>query len=142
MSAILIKGPVSPALISEYISGLSKNSCVGAHSVFMGQVRSDEENGRKVIAIEYSAYDEMVEKEAKRIFDIIKNAFPDIRDIVIVHSTGLVPAGKLSLFLMVTSAHRDQAVRACSQALEMIKESYPVWKKEIFDDESHKWINH
>ncbi|HCC69829.1 MAG TPA: molybdopterin converting factor [Bacteroidales bacterium] len=136
---ILVPGPINSSLIAEYLDRLSVNKSAGAHSVFLGQIRNDKIDDRTVEAIEYSAYDDMVEKEAARIKEIIKTAFSDVQDVVIIHSTGIVRSGELSLFVMVTAGHRDHATRACRQTLEMIKESYPVWKKELFDDDSHQW---
>ena len=135
----LVPGPIKSSLIVEYINNLSDDKSAGAHSIFLGQVRNDKINERTVKAIEYSSYDEMAEKEALKIKDIIMSAYSDVNDVVITHSTGIVKAGELSLFVMVTAGHRDQATRACRHAVEMIKENYPVWKKELFDDDSHRW---
>ncbi|MDT8400540.1 MAG: molybdenum cofactor biosynthesis protein MoaE [Bacteroidales bacterium] len=136
---ILVPGPVKTSLIAEYLNKTSDDRSAGAHSVFLGQVRNDRINYRTVKAIEYSAYEEMVEKETVKIKNTITAAFSDVKDVVIVHSTGIVKAGELSLFVMVTAGHRDHATRACRHALEMIKENFPVWKKEIFDDDTQRW---
>jgi molybdopterin synthase catalytic subunit len=104
----------------------------GAVSMFIGKVRDDEINGRRVKAIEYSAYNDMAEKEADEITKTVMMAFSDVRKIFFVHSTGTVMAGEVSLFIMVTAGHRDQATRACRHIIEMLKERLPVWKKELF----------
>jgi len=135
----LVPGPIKSSLIVEYINNLSDDKSAGAHSIFLGQVRNDKINERTIEAIEYSAYVEMAEKEALKIKDIIMSAYTNVNNVVIIHSTGIVKAGELSLFVMVTAGHRDQATRACRHAVEMIKENYPVWKKELFDDDSHRW---
>ncbi|MBS0011233.1 MAG: molybdenum cofactor biosynthesis protein MoaE [Bacteroidales bacterium] len=136
---LLVPGPVKSSLIAEYINKLSDDKSTGAHSIFLGQVRSDRINDRTVRAIEYSAYTEMLETEAGKIRETILSAFSDVTNLVIVHSTGLVKAGELSLFVMLTAGHRDQATRACRHVVEMIKEKFPVWKKEIFDDNTNRW---
>ncbi len=136
---ILVSGPIDSSLIVDYIDRLSGDKGSGAHSIFLGQVRNDKINGRTVEAIEYSAYKEMVEKEAQKIKDTVLKAYSDVNKVVITHSTNIVKAGEISLFVMVTAGHRDQATRACRHAVEMIKENFPVWKKELFDDDSHKW---
>jgi molybdopterin synthase catalytic subunit len=128
----LVDGPITPMLISELITLGNDDSGAGAISVFIGKVRNDEVDGKRVSALEYSAYEEMAVKEADEIVNTIKLAFSDVRTIIIVHSTGIVKAGETSLFIMVTSGHRDHATRACRHALEMVKEKLPVWKKEIF----------
>lgn len=130
----LITGPITPDLLSELMTLGNEDNGAGAISMFVGKVRDDEVEGRRVSAIEYSAYGEMAEKEADFIVKTVKSAFSDVRSIIIVHSTGLVKAGDASLFIMVTSGHRDHATRACRHALEMVKERLPIWKKEVFQD--------
>ena len=135
----LVKGPVTAIIIGEYLESLSSLTNCGGHTTFMGQVRNDEMDGKKVSAIEYSAYEALVEKEAKRIMEVTKEAFSDVVNIEILHATGIVKTGEISLFVMVAAGHRDQAFRACRHVVEMIKIHYPVWKKEIFEDQSHRW---
>jgi len=138
-SLYLTNGAIDPGLIAKRISVLSNNKKTGGHSIFLGQVRDDDIDGKRVVAIEYSAYEEMVEKEAARITETVKNAFSDVHEVTIVHATGKVEAGALSLFVLVTAGHRNQAMRACRHVVEMIKENYPVWKKELFQDNTSRW---
>lgn len=128
----LVGGPITPLLISELMTLGNNDASAGAVSVFIGKVRDDEVNGRRVSAIEYSAYDDMAGKEAEAIVKTVQAAFSDVRMVVIVHSTGVVRAGETSLFIMVTSGHRDHSTRACRHTLEMVKERLPVWKKELY----------
>jgi len=111
----------------------------GGHSVFMGQVRADIADGKTVKAIEYSAYEIMVKAEADKIVAEILSEFTDAQSVDILHSLGTVKAGELSLFVLVSAGHRQQAIKACEKTVEMIKERLPVWKKEIFEDDSHIW---
>lgn len=135
----LVDGPVTTGLISGHINALGKRDDTGGHSIFLGQVRGDIKDNKRVKAIEYSAYNEMVATQAKKFIDVTINAFSDVKHIVIIHSTGLVKVGEVSLLVLVAAGHRDQATRACRHILEMIKADYPVWKKEIFEDDSHLW---
>ena len=139
ITSYLINGPVTINIISLFFENMGKIKDSGGHSIFVGQVRADEINGKKVKAIEYSAYEGMVKIEGDRIKETILSEFKDTRSIDIVHSTGIVNAGEISLFVLVSSGHRHQAMEACSKAVELIKEKLPVWKKEIFDDNSHEW---
>ena len=107
--------------------------------MFLGQVRADEVEGKKVKAIEYSAFIEMVNVEVEKIKKEIISEFDDIKSIDIIHSTGVVSAGGISLLVLVSAGHRHQAMEACNKAVELIKERLPVWKKEIFEDDSHRW---
>jgi len=135
----LIKGPITMNIISLFIDSMGKMMDSGGHSIFIGQVRADEISGKKVKAIEYSAYEGMVTIEADKIKETILSEFRDTKSVEIVHSTGIVNSGEISLFVLVSSGHRHQAIEACSKAVELIKNKLPVWKKEIFDDDSHKW---
>jgi molybdopterin synthase catalytic subunit len=128
----LVGGPITPLLISEMMTLGNDDVGAGAVSIFIGKVRDDEINGKRVKAIEYSAYNDMAEKEAGEIIKTVMMAFSDVRKIFFVHSTGTVMAGEVSLFIMVTAGHRDQATRACRHIIEMLKERLPVWKKELF----------
>jgi molybdopterin synthase catalytic subunit len=128
----LADGPLTAVLISELMTLGNDDSGTGAISVFLGKVRDDEIDGRRVTAIEYSAYEDMVIQEADEIIRTVKAAFSDVRSVIIVHSAGLVRTGEASLFIMVTSGHRDHGTRACRHTLEMVKERLPVWKKELF----------
>lgn len=135
----LTAGPVSQRLILQLIEKMSGKTDSGGHMIFLGQVRADEINGKKVKAIEYSAYIELVSIEAEKIKMKIYSEFPDVKSIDIIHSTGVVKAGEISLLVFVSAGHRHQAMQACSKTVELIKENLPVWKKEIFEDDSHIW---
>ncbi|NMC37516.1 MAG: molybdenum cofactor biosynthesis protein MoaE [Bacteroidales bacterium] len=135
----LVNGPLSPGLIAEIIAGCGENHDTGGHALFLGQVRKDRFEGRYVKAIEYSAYEEMVIMEANKISKTILSEFEDVKIFEIIHSKGLVKAGEISLMVMVSAGHRQQALNACSKAVEMIKEKLPVWKKELYDDDSGQW---
>lgn len=130
----LIDGPVSTSAISAIIAKGGENSECGAHSLFLGQVRRDQNEGRFVKAIEYSAYEEMVIMEADKINKTILSEFGDVKAIEIVHSKGLVKAGEISLAVMVSAGHRDHASKACAKAVELIREKLPILKKELHED--------
>ena len=135
----LINGPVPTSKISEIIAKAGENHESGAHSLFLGQVRRDQIEGKYVRAIEYSAYEEMVIGEANKINKSILSEFSDVKSIEVLHSKGLVRAGEVSLLVMVSSGHRQDAINACTKAVELIKEKLPIWKKEIFEDTSEQW---
>jgi molybdopterin synthase catalytic subunit len=135
----LINGPVTSGAISEIIAKGGENQECGAHSLFLGRVRRDQADGKFVRAIEYSAYEEMVTAEADKIFKSIMSEFDDVKTLEIIHSKGLVKAGEISLLVMVSAGHRDHSSKACAKAVELIKERIPIWKKEIFEDNSTQW---
>jgi molybdopterin synthase catalytic subunit len=135
----LIEGPITQKVISELLAKIVVRTDTGGHSVFIGQVRADEINGKKVKSIEYSAYEEMVRIEADKIKHAVLIGFTDAKSVDIIHSTGIVHTGEISLFVLVSAGHRKHAIEACRKTVELIKEKLPVWKKEIFEDNSHEW---
>jgi molybdopterin synthase catalytic subunit len=139
MAGYLTDGPVTSQIIAHEIERLGSRTDTGGHSLFLGQVRADKSAGRTVKAIEYSAYDGMVTVEAEKIKNLIFKEFSDVLGITIIHATGEVKAGEISMFVMISAGHRDHATKACRQTVELIKEKLPIWKKEIFEDNSHEW---
>lgn len=135
----LTAGPISPGIILQLVTKMGEKSDSGGHTIFLGQVRADITEGKKVKAIEYSAYVEMVNAATESIKALVNSEFGDIRSIDIIHSTGLVKAGEISLLVLVSAGHRGQSINGCAKTVELIKERLPVWKKEIFEDESHIW---
>ena len=135
----LIEGPVGEKVLTGLIAELGKETSTGGHSLFLGQVRADVVNGKTVKAIEYSAYGKMVNAEAEKIMVEIMEEFDDIESMEIIHSSGIVMAGEISLLILVSAGHRQQATEACTKTLELVKERLPIWKKEIFQDGTHEW---
>ena len=134
-----IDGKIDPVFIGEQISGHGKKHAIGAHSIFLGQVRADEIDGKKVTAIEYSAYEEMANTE---FGNIREDAFSkwDLTCLHIYHSKGLVKTGEISLFVFVSSAHRKDCIDAMTQLVEDIKHKVPIWKKEILESNAESWV--
>jgi molybdopterin synthase catalytic subunit len=139
MSEYLINGPIESGLIAAAIAEAGSMKSSGAHSLFIGQVRDDIIDGRSVESIEYSAYEPIIKLEAEKIKGEIFSEFSDVTSVIILHSTGIVKTGGISLFVMVTASHRLQAIEACREIVERIKKRLPVWKKEIFGDDTHRW---
>jgi molybdopterin synthase catalytic subunit len=135
----LINGPIRKNVINGLIKNMVRDTSSGGHSFFLGQVRADIVNGRRVKAIEYSVYREMVRIEIEKIISEIRSEFGDVKTIEIFHSNGLVNAGEISLLILVSAGHRHQAIAACSKTVELVKQRLPVWKKEIFDDDMYEW---
>jgi molybdopterin synthase catalytic subunit len=139
MSEYLVNGPIGPELITGLVSIHDEKNDAGGISVFIGIVRSDQTGMKTVAAIDYSAYEDMVSQEADKIKEEILSEFNDVKSVKIIHSSGVVKAGEISLFVLVSAGHRRQAIDACSKTVELIKERLPVWKRELFDNESHQW---
>ena len=134
----LVEGPITPEKIATSIAHHQVKTNIGAHDIFLGQVRADEIDGKLVSGIEYSAHYEMAEIKFNEIRESAFDKF-DLTCAHIYHSRGLVKTGEICLFVFTSSQHRDMAMDACRFLVEEIKANVPVFGKEIFEDESHQW---
>ncbi len=135
---IFVQGAISSAFIADSIQKHSTKTNIGAHSIFLGQVRSDSINDRKVVAIDYTTYEEMALEKMHELREGIFAKYP-LTCMHIYHSLGTIAAGELCLFVFTSSIHRKEAIDACEEVVELIKKELPVWGKEIFEDESYQW---
>jgi molybdopterin synthase catalytic subunit len=109
----------------------------GAIATFIGTTRNNNE-GRKVIALDYEAYGGMAEKELARIGEEARRKWQICR-MAIVHRIGPVQIKEPSVIIAVSSAHREAAFAACRFAIEEIKRAVPIWKKEVYEG-GEVWI--
>jgi molybdopterin synthase catalytic subunit len=129
----VIRAPIDLQELVRYVTDPS----AGAIATFIGTTRNNNE-GRKVIALDYDAYPEMAEKELSRIGDDAKKNWR-IERMAIVHRVGPVAITEASVMIAVSAAHRDDAFQACRFAIEEIKKTVPIWKKEVFEG-GEVWI--
>jgi molybdopterin synthase catalytic subunit len=135
---IFVQGAISPAFIAESIAKHSSKKDIGAHSIFLGQIREDMIEGKPVKAIEYTAYEEMALEQMSVIRESIFAKY-NLTCMHIYHSLGIVESGEICLFVFTSSKHRSAATQACNEVVEKIKAELQIWGKEIFSDESHQW---
>jgi molybdopterin synthase catalytic subunit len=138
MRDIFVRGPISPAFVAESLARHSTQTGIGAHSLFLGQVRADLVEGKKVSAIDYTAYEPMALEAMQEIREGIFARYP-LSCLHVHHSLGQVRAGEISLFVFASSPHRRVAIDACNEVVEAIKASLPVWGKEVFDTQDSRW---
>lgn len=133
-----IQGAISSDFIGNSIAKHQSKTTIGAHTIFLGQVRADEIDGKKVVAIEYSAYEEMAEQS---FYDIREAAFAkyELSCLHIYHSLGLVKTGEICLFVFVSAPRRKVVYEALEFLVEEIKEKVAIFGKELFEDESYTW---
>lgn len=127
-------GPIDAATVMADVGGDGD----GAVAVFVGRVRNNSD-GHEVSRIEYDVYREMAELEMRTIAESIY-ARTAITAITIVHRVGTVLVGEASVVIAVAAPHRDAAFAACHEAIELIKRTVPVWKREHRDDGAH-WVD-
>lgn len=135
---VFVSGAVTPLFIAESISRHSSKTSIGAHDIFLGQVRADEIGGKTVQLIDYSAYEEMAEDKFHEIRETAFIKF-DLTCMHIYHSIGKVKAGEICLFVFTSSRHRAMAFDACRWVVEEIKANIPIFAKEVFEDETYSW---
>ncbi|MEJ2112438.1 MAG: molybdenum cofactor biosynthesis protein MoaE [Flavobacteriaceae bacterium] len=135
---VFIDGAISSSFIGESIAKHQTKTTIGAHNIFLGQVRADEIDGKVISAIEYTAYEDMANE---KFFEIREDTFKkfNLTCMHIYHSLGKVNAGEICLFVFVSSPRRKEVFKASEFVVEEIKANVPVFGKEIFEDESHQW---
>ena len=126
MSARLVREPIDVAALQATGSG------DGALCLFVGVVR-DHNEGRRVLRLEYEAYEEMALPLMERIAADCRERWR-ISDVRIVHRLGPLAIGETSVAVAVASPHRREAFEACRYAIDTLKATVPIWKKEFYAD--------
>jgi molybdopterin synthase catalytic subunit/molybdopterin converting factor small subunit len=109
----------------------------GAIATFLGTVRA-QSRGRDVIALEYEAYEEMAEEVMAQIAAEVEERY-DLCKVAITHRLGRVEVGETSVAIAVSAPHRQDALAACKDVIDTLKERVPLWKKERYED-GEEWI--
>uniref|UniRef100_A0A8D8TXZ5 Molybdopterin synthase catalytic subunit n=2 Tax=Cacopsylla melanoneura TaxID=428564 RepID=A0A8D8TXZ5_9HEMI len=115
----------------EEISNLVKSPSCGAISMFIGTTR-DNFDGLKVVSLEYEAYQTMALKVLKDICNNLRETWPDIVNIAIYHRLGNVATCEASVIIAISSPHRQSSLSAVDAAINKLKVSVPIWKKEQY----------
>lgn len=109
----------------------------GASVIFLGMVRAESE-GKKVLYLDYEAYEEMAEQMIGELITSALDQWP-LDEVKILHRTGRVWLGQIAVAIAVKSVHRDEAYQASRYLIEKIKYKVPIWKKEYFADGTSQW---
>ena len=123
------------ALDPEALRSAVADPASGAIATFVGVARNSFA-GQVVDHLEYEAYAPMAELEMERIGMEIAERWPMVTGIAIAHRTGRVEVGEASVAIAISAPHRREALAACAQAIDRLKATLPVWKKEVFADGS------
>ena len=138
MANIFVEGPINSLFIAEKIQQHQAKTAIGAHSIFLGQVRADYINEQQIQSIEYTSYESMALVKMGEIREAIFAQF-DLTCLHVYHSLGEVKAGEICLFVFASSKHRKIAIDGCTETVEKIKKELPVWGKEIFVGGNYQW---
>lgn len=110
----------------------------GAIDVFIGTVRNQTKN-KKVLRLEFEAYESMAIKELERIQDRAFEKWPILK-MAIVHAIGVLEIGAVPVVIAVSTPHRKDAFEACHYVIDELKKTVPIWKKEFFED-GEIWVS-
>lgn len=124
-------------ILQECYNFVEDEGC-GGLSIFVGTVRNNTKN-KQVFKLEFSAYGPMAIKEMEIIAKEAIEKF-SVNKIAIHHATGALEIGEVPVIIAVSSPHRDAAFKACQYAIDTLKETVPIWKKEFFED-GDIWVN-
>jgi molybdopterin synthase catalytic subunit len=126
----LVHEPIDPAALATSVRGNED----GAIVIFDGFVRDHSKN-RRTLYLEYEAYEPMALAKIQEIAAYLHNHFP-IRRVAMVHRLGRLEIGETSVYIAVSATHRAAAFDACRYAIDTLKRTVPIWKKEYFEDGS------
>jgi MoaE-MoaD fusion protein len=130
---LLSERPLDPEAVVAEVA----DERAGAVSTFLGTVRV-ESRGRRVVHLEYEAYEGMAEQVMEEIAAELSQRY-DLCEIAIHHRTGRVAIGETSVVIAVSAPHRADAIDACRDAIDTLKERVPLWKKEVYEG-GEEWI--
>lgn len=135
---VCIEGAITSDFIGQSIAKHQTKTSIGAHNIFLGQVRADVIDGKTISAIEYTAYEDMANAKFHEIREATFEKF-NLTCMHIYHSLGIVKAGEICLFVFVSSPRRKEVFKALEYVVEEIKAKVPVFGKELFEDNTHQW---
>lgn len=143
---IFIDGPIDPAFVGTSIAKHATRHDIGAHEIFLGQVRADIGTNDPaldpaVTAIEYTAYREMALEAMTGIREEAFARWPEMTCMHVYHSLGIIHAGQLCFMVFASSKHRQHAREAVVYVVDRIKSELPIFGKEIFANNTHQWKN-
>jgi len=137
MNPISIKLTSQKLSLQECYDFVDDPTC-GGIDIFIGTVRNHTK-GRTVNKLDFSAYAPMAIKEMQLIAETILEKF-DVLKIAIHHAKGILQIGDIPVIISVSASHRIAAFQACQFAIDTLKETVPIWKKEHFED-GEVWVN-
>jgi molybdopterin synthase catalytic subunit len=165
---IFVDGPIDPAFVGTSIAKHATRMDIGAHEIFLGQVRADvtpgltrsrenasmaggdpagtgatpgqaRSDGGNVIAIEYTAYREMALERMTVIREEAFTKWPSMTCLHVHHSLGTIPAGQLCFMVFASAPHRIAAREAVAWVVDRIKAELPIFGREVLSDSTHLW---
>ena len=126
-----------PVALKHFFSWLPNKSC-GALASFVGIVRNYD-HGRAVKKLFYECYFSMANRMIEKIVEQTKREW-GVEQVRVLHRVGSLEIGEVAVAIAVSAVHRAEAFAACRFIIEEIKKKVPIWKKEIFEDDTSEWV--
>ncbi|MEV4645365.1 molybdenum cofactor biosynthesis protein MoaE [Saccharopolyspora sp. NPDC049357] len=123
----------------ESLARSVEHNAAGAVVTFGGVVR-DHDGGRGVLELEYTGHP-IAQDVIQEVADDIAGRFEGVRAIAVSHRVGMLKIGDVALGCAVAAEHRKQAFNACSELVDEVKRRLPIWKRQVFDDNTEEWVN-
>jgi molybdopterin synthase catalytic subunit len=147
MKDIFVEGPIDPTFIATSITKHATRTDIGAHEIFLGQVRADTHDrgtGGKfpaptVNAIAFTAYRDMALERMTIIREEAFTRWPSMTCLHVHHSLGTIKAGQLCFMVFASAPHRVAAREAVAWVVDRIKAELPIFGREVLSDETHIW---
>ena len=130
----IIKEPLS--IDEVYRKAIDDSS--GAINIFVGTVRNKTKD-KEVLRLEYEAYEQMAIKEMNKIANLAREKWP-IENVIIYHRHGTLEVGDAAVLIAVSTPHRKESFEACQFIIDSLKQTVPIWKKEVFED-GEEWVS-
>ena len=135
---IFRQGAITPEFVSESIAKHQSKTGIGAHDIFLGQVRADVVDDKEVKAIDFTAYEEMANQKAHEVKEKAIENF-GLSCMHIYHSLGIVPVGGICIFVFVSAPHRKSVFEALQWVVNSMKADIPIFGKELFEGDAYQW---
>ncbi len=126
-----------PIDVQKVINAALQNSA-GAINTFIGTVRN-QTSGKKVVRLEYEAYEPMAVSEIRKIVDKA-NASWQLLGWAVSHRVGMLHPGEIAVVVSIATAHRKESFEACQFIIDNLKLTVPIWKREFFED-GDQWVS-
>ncbi|XP_025077993.1 molybdopterin synthase catalytic subunit-like [Pomacea canaliculata] len=128
---------VEGKLSIENITSRATSPSAGAIGLFVGTTRNHFE-GKEVLRLEYEAYMPMAKKKMLETCQLVRSQW-NVENIVMVHRIGEVPVMEASIIIAISASHRKEALEAVHFAIDSVKATVPIWKKEVYNDATSSW---
>lgn len=128
---------IDKPIITQEVIDLVTSPEAGAIDVFVGTVRNSTKS-KAVHRLEFEAYDAMAISEIQKIIDQACEKWP-VQKMAVYHRKGVLDIGEIAVVIAVSTPHRKDAFEACQFAIDTLKQTVPIWKKEVFED-GEEWV--